>query len=234
MKSTKTGQFSSQHIEWAYGKCVEALPQVALTEAIPLICAEVMRTDEIGLITAGGKQVAIVYHAKKRQPGRLFEMMAIDDFPRLSWDHLFEFMGLPTSNSSPSKSVVSGFELLLYRPQAGQLYTPLKYTSYLEAAAASDRHLYFVVNVIYTASMGALSCLTQVEQSVLQAVFEKRLRVEEMTIVEAVDEWLKTVYTEAAAERRYAALSRFPLVQPPADSDDQAPVKTVQLDAADW
>lgn len=226
-------EFNAQHIQWAWAKGVKELPQVALTEAVPLICAEVMRTDEIGLVTAGGRQVAVIYHAEKRRPGGCFEMMAIEDFPNLSWNHLFGFTGLPDSNSRPAQ-IVSCFELLLYRPTKGQLYTPLKYVSYQEAVEACDRHLFFLLNLIYTPSMGTLSCLAQVEQPVLKAVLDKRLSIGDSTIVNAIDTWLRVVYDEAAAERRYAALSRYSLAQPPADSDDQAPIATVQLETAKW
>ena len=220
-------------IRWAWAKCVAEKPQAALMEGIPLMCAEVMQTDEIGLVTTGRRQVTIVRHLKKRPPKGAFEILASQDFDNISWAHLFEFLKMPSANT-PSASIVSGFELLLYQPKNGQLYTPLKYSGYSEAVKGCDRHLFFLLNVIYAPSMGSIVCIAQVDALVLRAVFEKKIKVSETAIIQVVEDWTGTVYSDELAEQRYKALSNFPLAEPPADSDDQLPIIKIQLNDASW
>lgn len=227
-------KLAAEQIKWAWSKCVAEKPQAALMEGIPLMCAEVMRTDEIGMVTAAGRQITIVRHLQKRKPKGQFEMMASQDFSNVSWTHLFEFLNLPDTHSNSAKAIVSGFELLLYRPGRGQLYTPLKYASYDQAVAGCDRHLFFLLNVLSSPSLGSIVCMAHVDEPLLQAVFQKQIIISETSFVQAVDTWTSNIYNDDIAEQRYQALAEFPLAEPPADSDDQSPIAEIQLDNAVW
>ena len=227
-------ELTAEQVKWAWAKCVEEKPQSALMEGIPLMCAEVMQTNEIGMITAGGRQISIVRHLTKREPGGFFEIIADQDFHNVSWSHLFKFFKMSGSGDTSAAAIVSGFELLLYRPSRGQLYTPLKYSSYDEAVKGCDRHLFFLLSVLYEPSTGSFTCIAQVDEPILRAVFENKISVDRKTLLVAVDSWLDAVYNEDMAEERYRALSEFPLAEPPADSDEQSPITTIQLDNADW
>ena len=193
------------------------------------MCAEVMRCDEVGVVVAGGQQVTLVRHEEKRPPHGAFKVVSDQDYPGFSRQHLFDFLKL---NSSTAKSIVSGFELLLYRPQKGQLYTPLRYSGYKEAVAGCDHQLFFLMSLLYVPQQNSILCIAQVEKEIYQGVLERKIHVGDTTLISLVDSWTSTVYSDAMAEQRYQALMAHPLAEPPADYDDRNKAVVFKLDNA--
>lgn len=228
-------KIETEDVIWAWSKAVTASVKLALVEAIPLACIEVMRTDEIGLVTAAGRQVVLIRHQEKRVPKGNFNALASQDFSGFGWSNLFEFLQMPGDEDVSNREIVAGFELLLYRPKPGQLYTPLKYSSYKEAVEGCDRQLFFIMGVTYAQSMGTIVYIAQVTEVMSRSLFKNRIKDPTMAIAKAVDGWVQNVYSDEMGETQYNKLASFPLAQPPADSDDDfdsAP--TIQLESASW
>lgn len=218
-------KIKEKSIKWGWNKHVSQSPRLALIEAIPLFCAELMRTDEIGLVTSTGRQIVLVQHEEKRPPNGSFKILASQEFAGFGWPNLFERLNLK-DGQWPECEIVSGFELLLYRPEPGELYTPLKYTSYEEAVKACDRQLFVIFTVMTSPQFGSLVSMAHVSRKVSLSLFNGKINAQKSGLADAVGDWIKNSYTEEMGEQVYADLSQYPLAERAADSlpiDPNAP-----------
>lgn len=194
-------------------------PKSALIKVLIPFCAEILQSNEIGMLVSSLNPVVLLQHCKRPDADREYQMLAITEYPGFGWTNLTKPLGLEDTDLPETFSLRANIELLTYEDRGGPLYTPLKYSSIDEAADAATRHLLILVQVFHISSKGTAVLAVHVkEQNIKTWLLNHFMKKPDFDLFSMAKDWTEKVYDDRFAQDRIKTLMQYPLARKPADS----------------